>query len=334
MAKPLRARISGTGMFVPERVVTNHDLAQIMDTSDEWIVQRSGISERRYVDEGTGPSDLALKACERALAAADCQPEEVDLILVATLSPDHYFPGTSVFLQHKLGLTDTPAMDLRCQCSGFLYGLQTAQAFITSGTYRRVLLCGVEVHSRGLDFSTRGRDVTVLFGDGAGAVVLEPCEDPDRGILGIELHAQGEFAEKLWMPYPSMRQMPFITIDNFERGEVWPKMEGRFVFKHAVTRMPEVLNRLLSKLEIQPDDIDHFLFHQANLRINEAVMQHLQQPISKAPHNIERFGNCSSASIPMLLDEQVRTGRIKQGDRICMTGFGSGFTWGSAVIIW
>jgi 3-oxoacyl-[acyl-carrier-protein] synthase-3 len=321
-------------MYVPERIVTNHDLAKLMDTSDEWIVQRSGISERRHADEGMGPSDLAARACEQAIAAAQLKPSDIDLILVATLSPEHYFPGTSVFLQRKLGLETTPAMDIRCQCSGFLYGLQAAQAFITSSTYRRVLLCGVEVHSRGLDFSTRGRDVTVLFGDGAGAVVVELSTNPERGIQGIELHAQGEHAEKLWMPYPSMSQLPFITHENIERGEIWPQMEGRNVFKHAVTRMPEVLASLLGKLKIQPEEIDLFLFHQANLRINEAVMAHLNQPMTKAPNNIERYGNCSAASIPMLLDEQVRAGAIRPGSKICMTGFGSGFTWGSAVIIW
>lgn len=327
-------RIAGTGMYVPKKVVTNFDLAKLMDTSDEWIQQRSGIVERRYAEEGEHPSDLALQASKNAIAAAGITPPDIDLILVATLSPEHYFPGTSVFLQKKLGLSTTPAMDIRCQCSGFIYGMKVAQGLIASGQYNRILLCGVEVHSRGLDFSSAGRDVTVLFGDGAGAIVLEASDDPKRGLLHTVLHAQGEFADKLWMPFPSMCQMPFIKKEQVEDGSIAPKMEGRFVFKHAVTRMPEVVAEALEKAQLSADEIDLFVFHQANLRINEACLDQLKQPREKAFNNIQRYGNCSAASIPMCLDEAVRAGRLRAGQLVCMAAFGSGFTWASAILRW
>lgn len=329
-----QAVVSGTGHCVPDHVVTNHDLAKIMDTSDEWIQQRSGILERRHVSEGETPSQLAVKAGLKALQRAGRRAEDVDLLLVATLSPEHYFPGTSSFVQRELGLGHVPAMDIRAQCSGFLYGLSVANSMISSGQYRCILLVGTEVHSRGLEFTDRGRDVAVLFGDGAGAVVLEPCEHPERGILNIVLHAEGQHAEKLWVEYPSMARTPHISSDLVDEGRVFPKMDGKFVFKHAVQRLPEVIAEVLRPFRLQARDIDYFLFHQANLRINEYVADLLDIPTRKAPSNIGRYGNCSAASIPILLDECVRDGLIRPGNLVCTAGFGSGFTWGAALLRW
>lgn len=321
-------------MCVPPRVVTNHDLAKLMDTSDEWIVQRTGIVQRHHVDPGTGPTALAREASLRALEAAGIAPGELDAILVASLSPDHDFPGTSAFLQAELGIdTGCAALDVRGQCTGFLYGLQIAQLYVESGRYRRVLLVGAEVHSTGLDFTSRGREVSVIFGDGAGAVVLEPCED-ERGILSVHLHAQGQHARKLWVEAPGSALSPRIDARALEEGRHFPYMDGRFVFKHAVARMPEVLGEALAHNGVALADVDLFLFHQANLRINEAVAQRLGIPPEKTASNIERYGNCSAASIPMLLDECVRAGRVRPGDRVAFAGFGSGFTWGSALLRW
>jgi len=331
----IRARISGTGMCLPERVVSNDDLTQLMDTTDEWIRQRSGIATRRYLEQGQKPSELARVAVEQALEAAGLGPEEVDLIVLATLSAEADFPGTSFFLHKRLGLSDTPCFDLRAQCSGFVYALSSANAFVKSGQYRRVLVVGCEVHSTGLDFSTEGRDVAVLFGDGAGAVVVEANDDPDDPgeILEVRLHAEGRFAEKLWIEAPGSGLTPSrITPELLAAKRHFPHMEGRFVFKHATRRMPEVLLEALSAASLKLDDVDHFLFHQANLRINEFVAQQLEIPTEKCPSNIERYGNCSAASIPILLDENLRAGRIRRGQLVAMTSFGSGFSWTSALV--
>ncbi len=329
-----RARIVGTGMYVPPEVTTNYDLEKLMETSDEWIRQRSGIVERRYAAAGLGPSDLALEASKAALDMAGVKSTDLDMIIFATLSPDYYFPGSGAFLQDYLGCGTTPALDIRNQCSGFLYGLNVAQAFITSGLYKRVLLVGAECHSRALDFSTPGRDVSVLFGDGAGAVVLAPSDDPKRGILSTHVYAEGAHRDLLKIEAPSTRQSPMISPASIAEGTHYPKMEGRQVFKHAVTRMPEAVATALKHNGMTPDDVDLYLFHQANLRINEAVMKQLEQPLAKTYNNIERYGNCSAASIPMCLDEVVRSGRVKAGDQICMASFGAGFMWASAMMRW
>jgi 3-oxoacyl-[acyl-carrier-protein] synthase-3 len=322
-------------MFVPPRVVTNGELERLMDTTDEWIQQRTGIVQRHHVDPGTGPAELAREASLRALDAAGVAPDQLDAILVASLSPDHDFPGTSAFLQDLLGIdTGCAAMDVRCQCSGFLYGLQVAQLYIESGRYQRVLLVGTEVHSTGLDMTTRGREVAVIFGDGAGAVVLEPCDDAERGILSVHLHAQGRHARKLWIEAPGSKLSPRIDARMLEEGRHYPYMDGRFVFKHAVARMPEVLGEALAHNGLELADVDLFLFHQANLRINEAVAQRLGIAAERTASNIERYGNCSAASIPMLLDECVRAGRVAPGNLLGFAGFGSGFTWGSALLRW
>jgi 3-oxoacyl-[acyl-carrier-protein] synthase-3 len=330
-----RAKIVGTGFCVPDRVVTNHELAGLMDTNDEWIQQRTGIVERRFCVEGEGPADLAQRASERALASAGLEARDVDMILLATLSAQHEFPGTSFFLQQRLGLEDTPCMDLRAQCTGFLYGLSTANAFIRSGQCERVLVVGCEVHSTGIDLSTEGRDVAVLFGDGAGAVLLEANDRPDdpAGVLETRLHAQGEHAQRLWLEFPSSAHQPTrITHEILDQKRHFPRMEGRFVFKHAVTRMPEVLMETLSAASLKLEDVDLFLFHQANLRINEYVAQQLGIPADKCLNNIQRYGNCSAASIPILLAEARATGLAQPGSLVSMTAFGSGFSWGSAVV--
>jgi len=333
----LRARISGTGMYVPDRVVTNDELAQRMDTSDEWIQKRTGIRERRYIEPGTEPSDLALAASKNALEAAGLEPQDVDCIILATLSSQAEFPGTSFFLQERLGVGEAPCFDLRAQCSGFLYSLSVADSFVRAGTYRRVLVVGCEVHSTGIDISTEGRDVAVIFGDGAGAVIVEANEDEENSaeILAVRLHAEGKHAKRLWVEAPGSGFTPTrISQEHIGAKKHFPYMEGRFVFKHAVTRMPEVLLETLDAAGLALDDVDQFIFHQANLRINEFVAQQLKIPAEKCSNNIERFGNCSAASIPMLLDGLVRDSTLEKGQLISMTSFGSGFSWTSAVVRW
>lgn len=337
MTRTVRSKIVGTGMHVPDRVVTNDDLAGLMDTSDEWIQQRTGIKERRWIVDGETPADLAQAACEQALERAGLAASDVDFILLATLSPQHEFPGTSFFLHEQLGAGEVPCIDLRAQCSGFLYALSFADSLIVSGKCRRVLVVGCEVHSTGLDVSTEGRDVAVIFGDGAGAVVLEAvdAEDDPAGILQVDLHAQGKHAKRLWIDGPSSASWPNrMTKEMIDEGRHFPKMEGRYVFKHAVTRMPEVLLEALAGASIKLDDVGLFLFHQANLRINEFVAQKLEIPEAKLLNNIQRYGNCSAASIPMLLAEAQESGRLSPGQVVSMTAFGSGFTWGSAVVRW
>jgi len=322
-------------MDVPERVVTNQDMTQWMETSDEWIRQRSGVEERRWVVDGETPADLAERATRRALNDARLGAGDVDCIILATLSPQHHFPGTAFFLHQRLDFGETPCFDLHAQCSGFLFSLAAADSFIRAGQFDRVLVVGCEVHSTGIDISTRGRDVAVLFGDGAGAVLLEANEDDGDpgGILGSRMHSEGRFADKLWLEGPASAEWPLrITHEMIDDGRVFPKMEGRVVFKHAVTRMPQVLMETLHAASLKPDDVDWFLFHQANLRINEFVAKSLELPPEKCPNNIQRYGNCSAAAIPMLLDEIRRDGRAKPGQIVCMTGFGSGFTWGSCVV--
>ena len=331
----LKAKIIGTGMYVPDRVVTNDDLAKLMDTSDEWIRQRTGIEQRHFIEEGQQPSDLAFEAARRAIEAAELAAGDIDCIVLATLSSQADFPGTSFFLHEQLGLSDTPCFDLRAQCSGFVYGLAVANSFIRSGMYQRVLLVGCEVHSTGIDLTDEGRDVAVIFGDGAGAVVLEAVEsgsDP-AGLIEIRLHAEGKHAKRLWVEAPGSGITPVrVSHDVIDQRRHFPHMEGRFVFKHAVTRMPEVLLETLNAASLKLDEVDFFLFHQANLRINEYVVGQLQVDPDRCPSNIERYGNCSAASIPMLLDETIRSGRLQPGQVVSMTSFGSGFSWASAVL--
>ena len=326
--------ITGTGMAVPPRVVTNDDLAKMMDTSDEWIRQRTGIEERRYVDEGVGAADLAYEASVKALKASGLEPKDIDFVLAATLSPQQYFPGTCSFLQAKLGMGTTPGLDIRAQCTGFIYGLEMGQALIISGQYRRILLVGVEVQSVALDLSDRGRDTATLFGDAAGAVVLERSENLDYGIKRVITHLEGQYADKLGLRFPAAIGGAWIKPEHIAEGVHNPYMDGRFVFKHAVTRMPEVIGEVLRDQNLNVDDIDLWLFHQANLRINEHISLTLKIPAEKVYNNIQKYGNTSSATIPTLLDECVRSGRLKPGTKVMTTAFGAGFTWGAALLVW
>jgi 3-oxoacyl-[acyl-carrier-protein] synthase-3 len=326
--------VLSTGFFVPERVITNNDLAQWMDTSDEWIQQRSGIVERRWVEGELGSSDLAKLATERALEAAGMKASDLDCIILATLSPDHFFPGSGVFLQRKLGVRDIPCLDVRNQCSGFLYGLSVADAWIRTGMYKCVLLVGAEVHSSGLEKSTAGRDTAVLFGDGAGAVILGPTEDSDRGVLSVHIHADGRHAEKLWMDAPGSRYNPWLVPEYIDQGLTRPVMEGREVFKHAVVKMPAAVREALEANGLALEDIDVVIPHQANLRITQAVQKALGLDDNKMISNIHKYGNTTAASIPIALHEAVEDGRIDRGSLVCLTAFGSGFTWGSALMRW
>lgn len=330
-----RTEIIATGHYVPERVLSNDELKEWWDTSDEWIRERTGIRQRHWVVGGEeAGSDLALLAARRALDAAGMEARELDCIIFATLSPDYFFPGGGVFLQRKLDVPGIPALDVRNQCTGFLYGLSVADAWVRTGQYRRVLLVGAEVHSTGLDFSPAGRDVGVLFGDGAGAVILGPAEDEGRGILSTHLYADGRFAETLWCESDASARSPRISHEDLDAGRQYPRMQGREVFRHAVARMPESVREALAANDLTVDDVDLLIAHQANLRINEMVAKQLGVGDDRVYNNIERFGNTTAATIPIALDECVRSGRLSRGDLLVLTGFGSGFTWGSAVIRW
>jgi 3-oxoacyl-[acyl-carrier-protein] synthase-3 len=311
----------------------------MMDTSDEWIVQRTGIRERRWVEGVTSTSDLALEASRQALDSAGLGPEDLDMIFVATISPDHFFPGSAVFLQTKLGLAGIPAIDVRQQCTGFIYALSMADQYIRTGSAQRILVVGAEVHSKGLDKSTDGRDVTVLFGDGAGAVVLQAAgvEDArsESHLLSTHLYTDGAHAEELWVPAVSTAyDEEIVDRRMLERGDQYPKMNGRQVFVNAVKRMPEAVETALEHNGYEVGDVDLFVFHQANLRINEAVAHRLGAPEDKVFNTIERFANTTAATIPIGLHEAVKAGRLEPGMLVAMAAFGSGFTWGSALLRW
>ena len=339
------ARITGTGFYVPPRVVTNDDLAKLgIDTTSQWIIQRTGIEERRYAEEGVGTSDLALPAARAAIERAGLSPHDIDLIVFATLSPEMAFPGSGVLLQQKLGMCDgdSPkfcgALDVRNQCSGFLYGLQVASSVVKAGGAKHVLLVGAETHSAAIDLSTAGRTVSTLFGDGAGAVVVS-ATDEDRGIRGTWLGADGRYAETLCQRVWDIRKRPFIPLDEHGVGQVPPshmyaQMDGRTVFKHAVEKMCLALMQACWATDTEPSKIDLFFFHQANMRINQYVAGQLGLPDEKVVHNIQRYGNTTAATIPILLAEAERDGRLTPGKRIALVSFGSGFTWGSAIIDW
>jgi len=330
----MRCIIKGIGSYVPPQVVKNDDLARLFTTSDEWIRTRTGIEERRFAEQGTSCSDLALKASQRALEDAQMEPADLDFIIFATLSPDHHFPGTGCYLQSKLGAKNIGCLDVRNQCTGFLYSMAVADALVRAGTYRNILVVGSEIHSSALDFSDKGRDVAVLFGDGAGAAVFSSFNGEDRGILYTELHADGEFARALCMDIWDISQKPFITQQTVDAGDIYPQMDGKTVFKHAVTKLVELVIRTLKQNEIKPEDIKYVIPHQANLRINQMVAEKLNMPREKFLSNIQKYGNTTAASIPLLLDEAHRAGQLQKGDLLLIIAFGSGFTWGSALIRW
>ncbi len=329
-----RTAIAALGTHVPERVVTNQDLTQWMDTSDEWIQQRTGIRERHWVTPGTGASDLAFEATKKALARAGWEATDIEAIVYATLSPDYNFPGDGCFLGAKLGIPGVPALDIRNQCSGFIYGLSIADAWIRSGQYKRVLLVGAEVHSTGLDVSTRGRDVAVIFGDGAGVALLEATEEEGRGVLSTHLHADGRFGKELWTEAPSSVQSPRLDEAMLAEGKHFPRMDGQKVFKHAIVRMPEVIREALTKNQLTTADIKLLVPHQANLRIAEMVQRQLELRDDQVFNNIQKYGNTTAASIPLCLEEGAEVRGVKKGDLVALAAFGAGFTWASALIRW
>ena len=327
--------IKGTGRYVPPRLVTNADLSRWMDTSDEWIVQRTGIEQRYWIPEegGVGASDLGLEASRIAMRRAGWEPREIDLIIFATLSPDLFFPGSGCLLAHKLGLAATPALDSRQQCTGFLYGIATADAYIRSSLAKRVLLVGAEVHSTGLDISSRGRDVAAIFGDGAAAVCLEHVETDDKqaGVLAACLHADGSMAESLMTFAPASRENPRIDHQMLDEGHQYPVMDGRNIFKTAVRRLPQVAGEVLACAGVPLEAVDLFIPHQANLRINQAFAKAMDLPEEKVFHNIQRYGNTTAASIPLALDEAIEKGRLAAGSVVMFLGLGAGLTWGAVL---
>lgn len=329
-----RSRILGTGFSVPDRVVTNAELSKLMDTTDEWIRTRTGIEERHWVTEGETGVDMAHRATTRALEMAGVPAGELDAIVYATSSPDHFAPGNGVYLQRQLGISTIPALDIRAQCSGFIYALSIADAWIRSGQYRRVLVVGSEIQSTGLDVSSEGRHVAVIFADGAGAVLLGADEAENGGILAFDLHSEGAHAEKLWVDSPGSMYHPRVSHGQIDAGQHLLQMDGREVFRHAVARMPESVRAVLSSAGHTLEELDLLLAHQANLRIAEAMQKDLKLRDDQVYNNIMRYGNTTAATIPIALDECTRSGRLKPGDLLVMTAFGSGFMWGSAAVRW
>lgn len=332
--------IKGYGYYVPENVVTNDDLSQLMTTNDEWITERTGIKQRRHRknrnDSEETTAVFAKRAAEKALAKANLTAKDLDFIVFATLSPDYFFPGSGVVLQDLLGCDTIGALDVRNQCSGFVYAMSVADAFIKAGTYKNILVVGAEIHSFGLDFSDEGRGVSVIFGDGAGAVILSATEDENEGdILAVNMHSEGKYAEELAVKFPGTKfgwaDRLLKEPDAITNDMIYPLMNGNFVFKHAVQRFPESLMEVLGKAGKTLEDLDMFIPHQANIRIAQFVQHSLKLPEEKVFINIQKYGNTTAASIPIALCEALDEGKVKKGDLVCLTAFGSGFTWGSVL---
>jgi len=336
----IKSIIKGYGYYVPDNVVTNDDLSKLMTTNDEWITERTGIKERRHrknrIDSEETTAVYAKRAAEKALEKANLTAKDIDFIVFATLSPDYYFPGSGVVLQDLLGCDTIGALDVRNQCSGFVYAMSIANALIVSGTYKNILVVGAEIHSFGLDFSDRGRGVSVIFGDGAGAVVLSATEDKNiQGILSVNMHSEGKYAEELAVKFPGSKfgwaDRLLTEPEAITPEDIYPVMNGNFVFKHAVTRFPESIMEALTKAGKTIEDLDLLIPHQANIRIAQYVQQLLHLPDEKVFINIQKYGNTTAASIPIALSEAIQEGRMKRGDLVCMSDFGSGFTWGSVL---
>ncbi|WP_206197735.1 3-oxoacyl-ACP synthase III family protein [Terrimonas sp.] len=348
----IRSTIAGIGMYVPENVVTNQHLEKYMDTNDAWIQERTGIQERRYAKRtGETTTTMGIEAAKIAIERAGITAQDIDFIVFATLSPDYYFPGCGVLVQRAMKMKEIGALDVRNQCSGFVYALSVGDQFVRSGMYKNVLVIGSEKHSFGLDFSTRGRNVSVIFGDGAGAVVLQPTQKENQGILSTHLHSDGESAEILAMYNPGTHANHWLenSLADFEEAELgemfmshamidkaqnFPFMDGPSVFKKAVVKFPEVIKEALKANNLKPSDIDMLIPHQANLRIAQFVQQQLGLADDKVFNNIQKYGNTTAASIPIALCEAWQEGKIKEGDLVCLAAFGSGFTWGSALLRW
>jgi 3-oxoacyl-[acyl-carrier-protein] synthase-3 len=334
--KKFVSEIVGVGSFVPENVFTNFDIEKMMDTSDDWIQQRTGIVERRWVSEGTSTSDLALEASLKAIKNAGLINRDIDMIIFATLSPDHDFPGTGCFLQAKLEIPEIAVLDIRQQCTGFIYGLSIADKFIQSGSHKNILVVGAEVHSKGLDRTPNGRNVAVLFGDGAGSVVVSRKEETgdkfQSKLMTTHLYADGAFAKELWIPAPgNALGAKRITGEMLEEGMHYPQMNGKTVFVHATKRMAECLLHACQESGVSLNDVDLFLFHQANLRINSKVAEMLSIPEEKIFNTIQKYGNTTAATIPLGMDDAIKAGVLKKGMLVASAAFGSGFTWASAV---
>ena len=333
-----RSRIKGLGFYVPENVVTNDDLSKLMDTSDEWIQERTGIQQRRHALRGSDTTtSMGVKASLKAIEAANINKEEIDFIVFATLSPDFYFPGCGVLVQKELGLPTVGALDIRNQCSGFIYALSVADQYIKTGMYKNILVIGAETQSPALDMTTRGRNMAVLFGDGAGAAIVSRSDDPERGILSTHLHSQGEHAEQLAMIAPGVgtKWVPQILAENDpDDVSYYPNMNGQFVFKNAVVRFAEVIEEGLKSNGLSHKDINMLIPHQANLRISQFVQHQFKLTDEQIFNNIMKYGNTTAASIPIALTEAVQQGKIKEGDLVVLAAFGSGFTWASAIIRW
>ncbi len=347
-----RSKIAGIGMYVPKNVFTNQDMTRFMETSDEWIQERTGIKERRFADrKGETTTTMGVEAARIAIERAGITPQDIDFIIFATLSPDYYFPGCGVLVQRAMKMKEIGALDVRNQCSGFVYALSVGDQFIRSGMYKNILVIGSEKHSFGLDFTTRGRNVSVIFGDGAGAVVLQPTEDANQGILSTHLHSDGEAAEILAMYNPGTHanhwvEQKFADFDEAEMGQMFmshqmidnaqnfPFMDGPSVFKKAVVKFPEVIMEALHQNGYQPSDINMLIPHQANLRISQFVQQKMGLRDDQVYNNIQKYGNTTAASIPIALCEAWEAGKVKDGDLVCLAAFGSGFTWASALLKW
>jgi 3-oxoacyl-[acyl-carrier-protein] synthase-3 len=329
------SRITGLGYCLPEQIVTNDTMSSWFDTSDEWINERTGIRQRRFFTEGKETvSGMGAEAARKAMERAGKKPEDIDLVVFSTLSPDYYFPGSGVLLQRKLGLRQIGCLDLRAQCAGFIYGLSVADQYIKSGACNTILVVGAEIQSNLLEMSDRGRNMAVIFGDGAGAAVLEATNESGKGILSTHIHADGRFAEELYMPHPGSRRKPRITEEMLTNGDILPYMNGKLVFMNAVKYFPEVIREALVHNGLSEKDIDLLVPHQANLRITLAVQKELGLRDDQVISNIQKYGNTTAASIPIALTEAWEAGRVKEGDLICMAGFGSGFIWGSALLRW
>ena len=326
--------ISGTGFYLPPRIVTNDELSSYMDTTDEWIQERTGIKERRYVEKGVGPSDLAIPATEQALKAAGLTVSDIDFIIFATSTPDFYAPGSGCVLQEKMGFNEIGALDIRVQCSGFIYGLSIAEQYIRTGNFKNILLIGAEVQSTAMNLTDEGRDTAIIFGDGSGAAIISATEE-NKGILSTHMHSEGKYLKELWLEAPASNAgHPRITREVLDEGKQFLKMNGKEVFRHAITRFPEAINEALEANNLTSENINLLIPHQANLRITQMVQKRLGLSNDQVFSNIHKYGNTTAATIPIALAEAFNEGRIKEGDILVLAAFGAGFTWASAIMKW
>jgi len=327
------AHIIGIGHYVPENIITNDDLSKLMDTSNEWIVERTGIKERRFANLNQGPSDLAIPATEIAINNAKINKDDIDFIIFATSTPDHYVPGSSSMLQDKMNFENIGALDIRVQCSGFVYGVSIAEQYIKSGKFNNILVVGAEVQSTAMDLTTRGRDTAIIFADGAGAAIVSSKESGGK-ILSTHLHSDGKYTKELWVESPSSSSKPTIDPEKIKEGRHFLQMNGKEVFKHAVKRFPEVIIEGLEYNNLKIQDLDMLIPHQANLRISKFIQKKLNLSDKQVFSNIQKYGNTTAASVPIALSEALDEGRISKGNIVALASFGSGFTWACCILEW